>query len=203
VALRKLIDVHARIQDIRSHEATINQEYKSRPETRRKLIYATSADMVKQLRRALEQALNWAKKDGDITKYGDQLPSNVRIIELKDILSTDEPDSEVKVQTAMCDLAKEWRTHALTADKPCQAPVIFGFAIMRNIITVVTMDASDLGAIMHVPCQLQMAERNQHQWNALAIMVTVCWARDVLIDYINDRPDLQPEVKIESSDPDA
>ncbi len=74
---------------------------------------------------------------------------------------------------------------------------------MKHIITIVTLDASDPSAIIHVPCQLHMAERNQHQWNALAIMVTICWARDVLLDYINSRPDLQPEVKDESSDPDA
>ncbi len=170
---------------------------------KQELIKTISADMVGRLRRALEQALDWAKQDGEIEKYGDQLPPNLRVMELKGITETDEPESAVKIQSELCELAEEWRTHASNGDAPVQAPVIFGFVIMKHIITIVTLDASDPSAIIHVPCQLHMAERNQHQWNALAIMVTICWARDVLLDYINSRPDLQPEVKDESSDPDA
>ncbi|KAI3332097.1 hypothetical protein HD806DRAFT_518906 [Xylariaceae sp. AK1471] len=201
VALRKLIDVHARIQDIRNDENAIKHDNTLSPNEKNELIKVTAADMAKQLRRALEQALDWAKKDGGIINYEDQLPPNVRIIDIK--LAPDQPESELKIQIEMCELAKHWRSYGTNADEPSQAPVIFGFVIMKHIITIVTMDASDPNAIIHVPCQLHMAERNQHQWNALAILVTVCWARDVLLEYINTRPDLQPEVKIESSDPDA
>ncbi|KAI1422408.1 hypothetical protein F5Y12DRAFT_621041 [Xylaria sp. FL1777] len=203
LALRKLIDIHARIQDIRGDEAMIKHDEEIVEAEKQELIKAISADIAGRLTRALEQALDWAEQDGEIDKYGDQIPPNVRIMELKGVTATDEPESEVKVQAELCGLAEEWRTHSLNGDAPVQAPVIFGFVIMKHIITIVTLDASDPGAIIHVPCQLHMAERNQHQWNALAILVTICWARDVLLDYINARPDLQPEVKEESSDPDA
>ncbi|KAI1755617.1 hypothetical protein F4782DRAFT_527671 [Xylaria castorea] len=201
--LRKLIDVHARIQDIRNDEAVVKNDKGKDEAEKRALIKTISAEIVKQLRRVLEQALDWAKQDGEIDKYGDQLPPNIRVMELNSIMMADEPDSEVKIQTEMCNLAEEWRAYASNGDAPVQVPVIFGFVIMKHIITIVTLDASDPSAIIHVPCQLHMAEKNQHQWNALAILVTICWARDVLLGYINARPDLQPEAKSESSDPDA
>ncbi|KAI0525769.1 hypothetical protein F5B22DRAFT_587665 [Xylaria bambusicola] len=203
LALRKLIDVHARIQDIRGDEAVIKNDTEEAEAVKREFIKSLSAAMAGRLRRALEQAVDWAKQDGGIDNYGDQLPPNVKIMELKGITQNDEPDSEVKIQTEMCNLAEEWRTHASTAHDLVEAPVIFGFVIMKHIITIVTLDASDPDAIIHVPCQLHMAERNQHQWNALAVLVTICWARDVLLDYISARSDLKPEVKDESSDPDA
>ncbi|TGJ83059.1 hypothetical protein E0Z10_g5704 [Xylaria hypoxylon] len=203
LALRKLIDVHARIQDIRGDEAEAKGDQEMDRTEKKALIRTISAHMVKQLRRALEQALDWAKQDGGIDQYGDTLPPNVMVMELKDISVTDEPESELKIQLEMCELAQQWRTHASGGDAPVQAPVIFGFVIMKHIITIVTLDAADPCAVIHVPCQLHMAERNQHQWNALAILVTICWARDVVLDYIDDRPDLEPEVKVESSDPDA
>ncbi|KAI1738751.1 hypothetical protein F4680DRAFT_423837 [Xylaria scruposa] len=201
--LRKLIDVHARIQDIRNDEIVIKNDEGKNEAEKRGLIKTVSAEIVKQLRRALEQALGWAKQDGEIDRYSDQLPPNVRVMELRNIIMTDEPDSELKIQTEMCSLAEEWRTYASNGGAPVQVPVLFGFVIMKHIITIVTLDASDPDAIIHVPCQLHMAEKNQHQWNALAILVTICWARDVLLEYINARPDLQPEVKSESDDPDA
>ncbi|KAI8956230.1 hypothetical protein F4801DRAFT_6215 [Xylaria longipes] len=203
LALRKLIDVHARIQDIRVEEAIVKNDEGRDEAEKRALIRTISAEIVKQLRRALEQALDWAKQDGQFGQYGDQLPPNVRVMELRGITMTDQPDSEVKIQTEMCRLAEQWRVCAANGDAPVQVPTLFGFVIMKHIITIVTLDASDPYAIIHVPCQLHMAEKNQHQWNALAILVTICWARDVLLDYINARPDLQPEVKSESSDPDA
>ncbi|KAJ2975001.1 hypothetical protein NUW58_g8483 [Xylaria curta] len=207
LALRKLIDVHARIQDIRDDEASVKGDKGKDVAEKRKLIWAMSTEIVKQLRRVLEHALAWAKQDGEIGKYGDQLPPNVIIMELRGATATAEPESEAKIQTEMCDLAEKWRACASNEDTTTptsvQVPVLFGFVIMKHIITIVTLDASDQGAVIHVPCQLHMAERNQHQWNALAILVTICWARDVLLNYINALPNLQPEVKEESSDPDA
>ncbi|KAI1153219.1 hypothetical protein F4825DRAFT_274171 [Nemania diffusa] len=203
VALRRLIDVHARIQDIRDHEAAVKDDEKLAETEKKEIVKTLSTDMAKQLRRALEQALDWSRQDGELNRYDDQLPSNVKIMELKGIKTTDQPESEMKIETDMCILAEEWRTHSQNREVQVDAPVIFGFVIMKHIITIVTLDASDPDAIIHVPCQLHMAERNQHQWNALAILVTICWARDVSLDYINAGPDLEPVVKEESSDPDA
>lgn len=203
MALRRLIDVHARIQDIRDHEAAVKDDEKLAETEKKEIVKTLSTDMAKQLRRALEQALDWSRQDGELNRYDDQLPSNVKIMELKGIKTTDQPESEMKIETDMCILAEEWRTHSQNREVQVDAPVIFGFVIMKHIITIVTLDASDPDAIIHVPCQLHMAERNQHQWNALAILVTICWARDVSLDYINAGPDLEPVVKEESSDPDA
>ncbi|KAF2966386.1 hypothetical protein GQX73_g7195 [Xylaria multiplex] len=202
LALRKLIDIHARIQDIRDDEAEVKSNQETSRAEKRALIRALSAHIVKQLRRILEQTLDWAKKDGSIDKYGDTVPPNVRVMELNGISVTDEPESELKIQIEMSELAQQWRDYASSGFKAAPAPVIFGFVIMKHIITIVTLDAADPCAIIHVPCQLHMAERNQNQWNALAILVTICWARDVLLDYIDGR-DLEPVVEIESSDPDA
>ncbi|KAJ8124671.1 hypothetical protein O1611_g8970 [Lasiodiplodia mahajangana] len=203
MALRKLIDVHSRIQDIRDHEAATKDSEELNEDDKKGIIKNLSADIGKQLRRALDQALEWSRQDGGLDAYEDQLPSNVRIMELKSITTADEPESEVKIQNEMSILAEQWRTHAQNRDAVVEAPVIFGFVIMKHIITIVTLDASDPEARMHVPCQLHMAERNQHQWNALAILVTICWARDVVLDYIDAGSDLEPVVKVESSDPDA
>ncbi|GAP82562.1 hypothetical protein SAMD00023353_0101030 [Rosellinia necatrix] len=203
LALRKLMDVHARIQDIRDDEAAVKDNDEVDRAEKKALIKNMSIDMAKQLRRALEQSLDWAKQDGGIEKYGGQLLPNVRVMELESTTATDEPESEVRIQTEMCSLAEEWRTHASNGCPSVQSPVIFGFVIMKHIITIVTLDTLDPCAAIHVPCRLHMAERNQHQWNALAILVTICWARDMLLDYIDAQPDLQPEVKAESSDPDA
>lgn len=203
MALRKLIEVHARIQDIRSEEYAIHKDKSLDRDTKDDLIKSTTADIAKQLRRVLEQALDWAKKDGAIDEYGSRLPPNVVIIEFQGQLVADDSNSEVQIQKDMSCLAEEWRAYASGADEPSQPPVIFGFVIIKHIITVVTLDAADPNAIIHVPCRLHMAERNQHQWNALAIMVTVCWARDVLTDYADTRLNLQPETPTDSSDPDV
>ncbi|KAI0541207.1 hypothetical protein GGR58DRAFT_36334 [Xylaria digitata] len=203
LALRKLIDVHARIQDIRDDETEVKHNEETSRAKKRALLRTLSTHIVKQLRRTLEQALDWAKEDGGIDKYGDTVPPNVRVMELSGISVTDEPESELKIQIEMCELAQQWRDYASGGFTAAPAPVIFGFIIMKHIITIVTLDAADPCAIIHVPCQLHMAERNQHQWNALAILVTICWARDVLLDYVDDRWDLEPEAEAESSDPDA
>lgn len=203
VALRKLINVHARIQDIRDREAAVKDDKELDEGQKRELIKSLSVDIAKQLRRALEQALEWSRQDGELDKYGDQIPPNVNIMELKGITATNHRESELGIEKEMFKLAEDWRQHARSRDALVDAPVVFGFVIMKHIITIVTLDASDPDAVLHVPCQLHMAEKNQHQWNALAILVTICWARDVALDYIDAGTDMKPEVKDESSDPDA
>lgn len=203
MALRKLINVHARIQDIRDREAAVKDDKELDEGQKRELIKSLSVDIAKQLRRALEQALEWSRQDGELDKYGDQIPPNVNIMELKGITATNHRESELGIEKEMFKLAEDWRQHARSRDALVDAPVVFGFVIMKHIITIVTLDASDPDAVLHVPCQLHMAEKNQHQWNALAILVTICWARDVALDYIDAGTDMKPEVKDESSDPDA
>ncbi|KAI0840763.1 hypothetical protein F5Y06DRAFT_261694 [Hypoxylon sp. FL0890] len=165
IALRRLIDLHSRIRDIRKAEKQDpNSDY--------------SSQIVKQTRRRLMDALRWAELDGDIDKYKPYFPSNVRILEMEDL---DRLDMDLHIQEEMNDLAEQWRRilAGVPEDERPTAPVLFGFVIFRHILFIVTVDAQDPAAVCHIPCQLNLSERNQHQWNALAIMVTVCWARDL------------------------
>ncbi|KAI1329723.1 hypothetical protein F5Y16DRAFT_397065 [Xylariaceae sp. FL0255] len=203
--LRSLIDVHARIQDHRGEQADVRRDTSLSPIKRKQLTRSISSDIVNKLKRALKTALDWANEDAGNAKYGDRLLRNVKIIEMRDKFSADEPDSEEKVQTEMSELADRWRDAVAEHDggqSQHPLPVIFGFVILRHIILIVTLDAADPEAIIHIPCQLNMAERNQHQWNALAILVTICWARDVLLNYIESVPEILPDSLSESSDPD-
>ncbi|KAI1269099.1 hypothetical protein F5Y18DRAFT_176553 [Xylariaceae sp. FL1019] len=199
VALRKLIEVHGRIQDLRKEQWSIRQDQES--SDKRQQSRSVTSGIVSHLEKALQIAIDWAHEDGGSAKYGNQIPRNIKIIEIKDKISADE-DSANKIQVEMADLAGKWRKTVPSKDGK-QAPVVFAFVILRHIIFIVTLDASNPEADIHIPCQLNMAERNQHQWNALAIMVTVCWARDVLLDYIDSAHELQPQQKSDSSDPDA
>lgn len=86
-----------------------------------------------------------------------------------------------------------------------KAPVLFGFVIYKHTLMIVTLDAQDPAAPCNIPISLNMAESNQHQWNALAIMVTICWARDLLVRVVNEI-EVDREVakaRMPSEDPDA
>ncbi|KAI0009513.1 hypothetical protein F4779DRAFT_368028 [Xylariaceae sp. FL0662B] len=205
IALRKLIDIHGRIRDLRRAQAVIQRRTTWDDELKRDRNTLVVADIVRQIRRTLEEAIHWAGLDGDTAKYGDQLPPNVGIIQLRDDETSDNPDSEKLIQEQMSALGMEWRHKVKEVPKKerPKAPVIFGFVIFKHVLFIVTMDADDPDAMCHIPCQLNMAEQNQHQWNALAIMVTICWARDLLVAAASKLPNLTSPVKEESSDPDA
>ncbi|KAI1076790.1 hypothetical protein F5B20DRAFT_572635 [Whalleya microplaca] len=204
LALRKFIDIHGRIRDLRREQFHIQRhgEGEAEKQLANRIVVG---DIIKQIRRTLEDALQWASLDGDTIKYGQQLPPNVKIIELKDGEAAEQPDSERLIQTQMCRLGAQWRRtlDEVPEEQRSKAPVIFGFVIFKHILFIVTMDANDPEAICHIPCQLNMAEKNQHQWNALAIMVTICWARDLLVAAADKIPHLTAFENAESSDPDA
>ncbi|KAH7031081.1 uncharacterized protein B0I36DRAFT_349210 [Microdochium trichocladiopsis] len=86
-----------------------------------------------------------------------------------------------------------------------KAPVLFGFVIFKHTLMIVTLDAQDPAAPCNIPISLNMAESNQHQWNALAIMVTICWARDLLSRVVDEiAVDLEAaKARMPSEDPDA
>ncbi|KAJ1333541.1 hypothetical protein MN608_03532 [Microdochium nivale] len=83
-----------------------------------------------------------------------------------------------------------------------KAPVLFGFVIFKHTLMIVTLDAQDPMSPCNIPISLNMAESNQHQWNALAIMVTICWARDLLARVVEDI-NLETAARMPSEDPDA
>ncbi|KAI0152481.1 hypothetical protein F4776DRAFT_670131 [Hypoxylon sp. NC0597] len=188
IALRRLFDLHSRIRDTR------NAGERSR--------YNYTSKIVELIKRRLTDALRWAELDGDIAKYKHHLPSNVKIVEIKD---ADGKDMDVQIQDEMNDLAEEWRE--VLVDIPEQerpkAPVLFGFVVYQHILSIITLDAEDPDAICHIPCQLNLSKRNQHQWNAMAIMVTICWARDLFEGLAHKIPQIGDFEQSQHSDPDA
>ncbi|KAI0598348.1 hypothetical protein F4775DRAFT_556465 [Biscogniauxia sp. FL1348] len=205
MALRKLMDVQGRVTDIRNEQLSIARDLNMRASRKRRRNRALIADIVKQLKRRLVHAITWAQIDGDLAKYGNQLPPNIKVIELNDVDSSKRPDSDQLIQRQMCNLADQWRKRVEVipeGERPVP-PVVFGFVIFKHIIFIVTLDAADPDAICHIPCQLNMSEVTQYQWNALALMVTICWARDVLMAATSKMPDLASAEAGDSSDPDA
>ncbi|KAL7627656.1 hypothetical protein AAE478_001849 [Parahypoxylon ruwenzoriense] len=190
MALRKLIDLHARVHELRKLE---------------KALPGTGHRIVRLVKEVLIKALHWAELDGDIAKYSSLLVPNVKILEMND---EDRLDMDIHIQDEMADLATEWREvlDQIPKESRPRAPVLFGFVIFKHILFIVTLDAENPAAACHIPCQLNLSEKNQHQWNALAIMVTICWARDLFAAVIKKIPNLEVEEREEggeSSDPDA
>lgn len=203
--LRYISEVSSRVRDLRSTQAKA-AKYKTKTEEEKDAIRtATSREMVKKLRRVLEDAVNWSQLDGDLIKYGDKLPPNVQILEVSGGESTHD-----EIQKAMVNLAEQWcdrmaqlenKVKSGDMEKVPQPPVIYGLVIMNHLVIIVSMDGSDPKANCHIPIQMNMVQSNQQQWNALAIMVTICWARDKLMETAKEMQ-LNEEEDAES-DPDA
>ncbi|KAI1377658.1 hypothetical protein F4677DRAFT_43843 [Hypoxylon crocopeplum] len=174
VALRRLIDMHTRVHDLRkAHKLHPDHGYGGR--------------IVEQISGRLRGALHWAEFDGDINKYSNHLPNNVTVMVMGE---SSKLDMDLRIQSKMENLTAEWQDvleKVPEQDRP-QAPVLFGFVIFKHILFIVTIDGSNPDAICHIPCQLNLSERTQHQWNALAIMVTICWARDLLAGIVTRIP---------------
>ncbi|KAI0484701.1 hypothetical protein GGR56DRAFT_37372 [Xylariaceae sp. FL0804] len=209
--LRKLIDTHARVRDIRTQQQLLKQQFKDRVVTGTEWRDSNGVlilDIKTQLSKALKQAVAWASEDGDLVRYRDNIPPLINIISLDDQDPKEDPDrSDRKINAEMRESGAQWRNVASEGapegqDAP-QAPVIFGFVLLKHIILIVTLDSSNPGARCHVACSLNMSEFNQHQWNALAVMVTICWARDHLAKFMSNCSDLAPEAQGPASDPDA
>ncbi|KAI2620104.1 hypothetical protein GGR54DRAFT_602501 [Hypoxylon sp. NC1633] len=188
VALRYLIQIGARVRDLRKAQAQYTEDVFERR-------------IVKFITSKLRAALRWAELDGDIAKYSSHLLPNVRIMEMKDL---DRLDMDLHIQDEMSELAASWRKILSAVPEPERpvAPVLFGFVIYKHILFIVTLDAQNPKARCHIPCQLNLSEHNQHQWNALAIMVTICWARDLFADVAKQIPGLDVQDAV-LSDPDA
>ncbi|KAI0889053.1 uncharacterized protein GGS22DRAFT_153013 [Annulohypoxylon maeteangense] len=189
IALRRLMDIHGRIRDIRKARTDA-----TRDEDERRI--------VKHIRGRVQDVLRWAELDGDIAKYSNSLPPNVRLIEMYD---ADKDNMHVPIQDSMAEVAASWREvlNRIPKDQRPTPPVIFGLVIFKHILFIVTLDSQDPLSCCHIPIQVNLSEMNQNQWNALAIMVTVCWARDLFADVASKIPDLLLEDPNVDSDPDA
>ncbi|KAI2473013.1 hypothetical protein F4781DRAFT_381506 [Annulohypoxylon bovei var. microspora] len=189
IALRRLMDIHGRIRDIRKARTDATQDEGERR-------------IVRHIRGRVRDALRWAELDGDIAKYSNGLPPNVQLIEMYD---ADKDNMHIPIQANMAEVAASWREtlDRVPEDQRPVTPVIFGLVIFKHILFIVTLDAQDPEAICHIPIQLNLSERNQNQWNALAIMVTICWARDLFANVANKIPGLLQDAPEADSDPDA
>ncbi|KAI2779056.1 hypothetical protein F4815DRAFT_474928 [Daldinia loculata] len=193
-ALRKLMDIHGRVRDLRrAQRSHSDEQHKSR----------CGRSLVNHIKQTLAQALRWSVTDGNIRKYRRDFEPNIVILEMND---ENKSDMDVVIQTEMTKLATWWRDKLalMPGEVRPEAPVLFCFVIFKHIVFIVTMDAQNPDAVCHIPCQLNLSEENQYQWNALAIMATICWARDLYIDTM-DRllVDVDYDEGKHSSDPDA
>lgn len=184
-ALRKLIDVHGRISDLRDKQVEVLQDSLKTPGERQRDERVVISDIAKQLKKTLREAMNWAATDGALDVYGEQLPPNLQIINLTRMTSQNAMRTEIterlnRMADDWADTMERLPGFATGEDKP-DPPVIFGLVIYKHILFIATLDAGDFEAVEHIPTQLNMGEKNQHQWNALAIMLTICWARDILM----------------------
>ncbi|KAI0852969.1 hypothetical protein F5Y00DRAFT_258225 [Daldinia vernicosa] len=193
-ALRKLMDIHGRVRDLRRAQRSHTDEQDKNICGRR---------LVNHIKQTLAQALRWSVTDGNIRRYRRDFEPNIVILEMND---ENKSDMDVVIQTEMTKLATWWRDKLalVPGEVRPEAPVLFCFVIFKHIVFIVTMDAENSDAVCHIPCQLNLSEENQYQWNALAIMVTICWARDLYIDMM-DRllVGVDYDEGKHSSDPDA
>ncbi|RYO99083.1 hypothetical protein DL764_006910 [Monosporascus ibericus] len=223
LALRRLIEVHGRISDLREKQMEVKRNYTKLPHERQADENVVIEDITKHLIKTLEDAMDWAVADGTLTIYSKkQLPSNIEVFDLtwcKDgfaetVLTTMTRMAEVWSQTlaelpGLEDNSRENGGENEQADgddnttKKPEAPVLFGFFIYKHIVTIVTLNAGDKMAAEHTSCELNFAEKNQHQWNALAVMATVCWARDLLKKKALEMKLKPVDIASELSDPDA
>ena len=181
------MDVHGRISDLRHRQAEISRNPKIPPPAKKKLLERVINGITKHIDKRLDEALEWATLDGDLFVYDQQLPSITETVNLTEIDKRRDMrriiDEEMAMTAASWNKAlDEWCSGGSRPD----APVVFGFFIYKHILIIATLNASDPNAKVHIPIQLNMGEKNQHQWNALAIMVTICWARDLMMKKVEE-----------------
>ncbi|KAI0387788.1 hypothetical protein F5Y04DRAFT_240986 [Hypomontagnella monticulosa] len=187
-ALRRLMEIHGRILDLRrEHNLHPDQGYDRR--------------MTHLIKQKLGSAIRWSEADGDLEKYKKVINPNVLVIEVHE---AKEPDIDAILQARMASTAELWRlamnswpSEELRALAP---PVLFGFAIYKHTVFIATLDSQNPKAVCRISCQLDLSEGTQRQWNALALMVTVCWARDCYRNLVDKLPPLEPQE--EEIDPD-
>lgn len=153
--------------------------------------------------------MDWSRQDGDLVKFGDTLPPNMEILEVKSVDSKRETKAEIR--SKMLALAQRWQTRMAELEdkvkngeleKLPEVPVIYALVIIEHQVLLVHMDASDTDSEHHIRARLIMTAKNYQIWNALAIMVTICWARDKLMETAKEMK-LQAVKQDTDSDPDA
>lgn len=193
----------SRIRDLRTKQAKVARDKRWNNAEKLEKRKHIQKDMSKRLDKLLSNAIQWSWDDGNLTAYKDDLLPNIEIMEI-----TGSPEaSAVDVEKQLAHRAELWRQHFDERDFKSlsshpKVPVVYGFVIVGSSLIIVSLDAANSEAKTHTPLTMNMAEAYQEGWNALGIMVTICWARDMLMRL---REDLGLPVRTREveSDPDA
>lgn len=193
----------SRIRDLRTKQAKIARDKRWTNAEKVAKRRSIQKDMSKRLDKLLSDAIQWSWEDGNLTAYKDDLLPNIEIMDV----SGSPGASAVDVEKQLTNLAGRWRQQFdkrefKSLSSHPEVPVIYGFVIMGSSMIIVSLDAANSEAKTHTPLTMNMAETYQEGWNALGIMVTICWARDMLMRL---REDLCLTVRVREveSDPDA
>ncbi|KAI2637196.1 hypothetical protein GGS26DRAFT_547712 [Hypomontagnella submonticulosa] len=182
-ALRRLMEIHGRILDLR-------KEHNLHPEG------GYDRRMTHLIKHKLESAIRWSEIDGGLGGYKKAISSNVLVMEMDEAKRL---DMDTIIQGEMAATAEVWRLamNSLPSEelRALAPPVLFGFVIYKHIVFIVTLDSQNPKAACHIPCQLDLSEGTQRQWNALALMVTICWARDSFRNLVDKLPPLEPQMQ--------
>ncbi|KAK7928035.1 hypothetical protein PG985_005033 [Apiospora marii] len=201
--LRHFIEVASRIRDLRTKQAKVARDKRWTNAEKAAKRRTIQKDMSRRIHKLLSDAIQWSWADGNLIAYKGELLPNIEIMDV-----SGSPDaSVVDVENQLARLAERWRKQFderefKSLSSHPEVPVIYGFVILGSSMIIVSLDAANSEAKTHTPLTMNMAEAYQEGWNALGIMVTICWARDMLMRL---REDLGLTVRIREveSDPDA
>ncbi|KAI0132230.1 hypothetical protein BJ170DRAFT_236705 [Xylariales sp. AK1849] len=207
---RDIVQIPSRIRDIRYNALVVAHDESMTEEERAAERTICGRALVHRLRPVLEAAIEWSLQDGDLVKYGNALPPNIRIIDVTDVESDHAADAQIRDE--MKALALEWHDAIMALEAEAETeedikalprvPVIYGLAIVEHNVLIVHKDAEDPESAHQIDDRLTMDKEDRQKWNALAIMVTICWARDKLME-IAEKLKLEAIVEEPESDPDA
>ncbi|KAK8106202.1 uncharacterized protein PG998_003331 [Apiospora kogelbergensis] len=201
--LRNFIEVASRIRDLRTKQAKVAGDKRWTDAEKQSKHNDITQDMSRRLHKLLLGAIQWSWADGNLTAYKDDLLPNIEIMEI----SGNSESLSLDVEVQMAKLSERWRQQfdkggfESLPSQP-QIPVIYGFVIVGWSLVIVSQDAANPEAHTHTPLKINMAEECQEGWNALGIMVTICWARDMLMR-LRDELGLRVRNSEAVSDPDA
>lgn len=207
--LRSMMQVSLRVRDLRIAQGRVARDPTKQQAVRDADQARLSKAITKKIHKILTDAIHWSKVDGGLDVFGDQLPPNVAILHVSAVASVSE--TQAKMDNHMEKLAQSWRdrfasldsqTVPETAPLPLE-PVLHAFIIMNHLVLIATKDAATPNAPIHIPVRIDMGKPLQQSWNALGLMVTICWARDKLMEAAAALKLEVRQARKEDSDPDA
>lgn len=207
--LRNMMQMSSRIRDLRIAQGKVARD-RTRQQAARDADQARlSKAIAKKIHKLLTDAIHWSKVDGGLDVFGDELPPNVAILHVSAGISITE--AQAKMDDHMEKLAQIWRDRfaslgpppsSETASPPLE-PVLYAFIIMNHLVLIATKNAATPNAPIHIPVRIDMEKPLQQSWNALGLMVTICWARDKLMEAAAALQLDAQDARKEESDPDA